>query len=349
MTDNSKTTENKDRLSQYLTLRLKDYMFDELSSSYLDRAGIKEIMTGVPVPFSGKDLSSPETSTLALSGNMAFVIGCDADFKYKENYIAYILKNFGKDFAKPLVNRGMKAADGDDFEEAVIYFRAARMIDPDLPEALFGYARACHDAYESAVGADVVEEKDQEYVGILKAESLKAFERLTIEHEDFAPGFYYLGYAYLNLGLYIKARLTFLDFIHKTDDAELRAEVTKLEERLIEPCKIEEGINAILSGHLESGIDVLEHYSEDKRFNTWWPLWYYLGSAKFAMGKSDEAEKCFLTLLQYSPSNTDAMEALVNIYELRGDDFRAKKYRDKVALVNENAEMDRELKRSGMS
>ena len=44
MTDNSKTTENKDRLSQYLTLRLKDYMFDELSSSYLDRAGIKEII-----------------------------------------------------------------------------------------------------------------------------------------------------------------------------------------------------------------------------------------------------------------------------------------------------------------
>ena len=78
--------QEKDRISQYLTPHLSEMVFDELSDGYLERAGIKDIMAGVPVPIRKSELGS--ISTLAISRHMAFVIGCDPAFQYRENYIA---------------------------------------------------------------------------------------------------------------------------------------------------------------------------------------------------------------------------------------------------------------------
>ena len=76
----------------------------------------------------------------------------------------------------------------------------ALFVDPDSADALYCYGRACRDAYEKGEG--------EEYVGRFKAESLEAFEKLTLKKPDFDMGFYFLGYGYLNLGLYVKAKLT---------------------------------------------------------------------------------------------------------------------------------------------
>ena len=335
-------SESKNNITKYLTPQLEDYMFDELSLTYLERAGLKDLLKGVPVPFKKQDLAKPETSSLAIAGNMAFVIGCDPDFKYADAYLKYIHKQFGSDFAKPMVNAGIEATNSEDYIRGCTFFRAAKQIDPELKEAAFYYGKACHDIYENADDATT----DSEYVGNFKAEYITAFERLTIDYPDFAPGFYYLGYAYLNLGLYIKAKLTFREFIKYTDDAELRAEVAKLDEKLCDPCKIEEGYNAILSGRFEAGIDILSTYEDDNRFNTWWPLWYYLSIAYRAIDEPAQAIDHMLKVLNYSPSNIDAMQALVEMYEEMGDNEKVKKYSDKINLIKANAEMDREMLRN---
>ena len=41
---------NKDRISEYLSPRIKDMMFAELSRDWLDRTGAAEILGGVAVP-----------------------------------------------------------------------------------------------------------------------------------------------------------------------------------------------------------------------------------------------------------------------------------------------------------
>ena len=92
--------QEKDRIGQYLVPHLSEMVFDELSDGYLKKAGIADIMTGVPVPIRKEELNS--ISTLAIARNMAFVIGCDPGFQYKENYIAYILRTFDKRFADGL-------------------------------------------------------------------------------------------------------------------------------------------------------------------------------------------------------------------------------------------------------
>ena len=324
----------KDRIGQYLIIYMNDFIFDELSEGYLTRAGAKDILLGVPVPIAKTELA--ELTNVKIARAMAMVMGCDANFKYAEQYAKYIERTFGEDFIKPLINEGVELAAKGEPQRATMFFRGALAIRPDDPDALYCYGRACKDAYEAGDG--------EEYVGRFKAESLEAFERLTIIKPDFDMGFYYLAYAYLNMGLYIKADLTFAEFIKLTEDAadeeklEMRSEAMSWREKLEEPVKIEQGYNHVLAGRYEEGIAALEEYKEDSRFSSWWPLWYYLAMAYRGVGDDAADEECLRKVLTLSPSNVQAMSELANLYERRGDTEKARKYSDKIKTVERNRE-----------
>lgn len=298
----------EDRIGCYLLPHVEEFVFDELSDSYLDRAGIADILMGVPIPI--RKTAMTGLTTLDIARNMAFVIGCDPNFDYTENYIAYILRVFGKKFAEGLVGDGVDAAQKNDYDYACIQFRAAMQIDPENVDALYCYGRACKDSYELG--------EDEEFVGRYKAEALEAFEQVTIRRPDFAEGFYFLGYGYVNLGLYMKAKLTWEEYMRLTepdvnaagsdeasaapdeapadsdeasaapDEAsaaakreqtrKLREEIRMRLDSLKEPVEIEKGYNMVLSGRYAEGIEKLSEYKEGK-FADWWPLWYYLGVA----------------------------------------------------------------------
>ena len=68
----------EDRIGHYLVPHLEDYVFDELSDGYLERAGIADIMMGVPVPINKKKMM--KLTTVDMARAMAFVIGCDPNY-----------------------------------------------------------------------------------------------------------------------------------------------------------------------------------------------------------------------------------------------------------------------------
>lgn len=315
----------QDRIGQFLQPHLKDMMFDELSENYLEKSGVKDILTGVPIPIRPADFE--DLTNVKIARNMAFVIGCDINFEYRDNYIAYIKRNFGTEFVYALLNEGVEAAAANDFDYACILFRGAILLDPDNTDAIYCYGRACKDCYELG--------EDEDYVGRFKAESLEAFEKLTIKKPDFDMGFYFLGYAYLNLGLYIKAKLTWEEFLKLSDNEEQKAEISEWMDKLTEPVKIEEGYNLVLSGRFQEGIDILAPYGDDDRFNNWWPLWYYLGIAYKDTGRMEDAKDAFLKVLQISPSNIDTMKELADIYHTEGNEEKAEKYRKKIKVIEE--------------
>lgn len=337
MEDNK--TQLQDRIGEYLVPHLNDYLFDELSPAYMEKAGIADILTGIPVPINKKELEG--LSTLKIAQNMAMVIGCDINFLYRENYIAYILRTFTAEFAKPLINEGIDAASKNDFDYACICFRGAILIDPESTDALYCYGRACKDSYETGEG--------EEYVGRYKAESLEAFEKLTLKKPDFDMGFYFLGYGYLNLGLYVKTKLTWERFLELSNNEEQKKEVEGWIEKLKDPVIIEEGYNAVLSGRFESGIEILSTYEKDDRFNSWWPLWYYLGKAYKETGNIDEAKNCFDKVLLLSPSNLETMSELMEIYQIKEDFAMTEKYAKKIEIIKENIEKDKLEKGGNLS
>lgn len=356
--------EEKDRIGRYLVPHLDEIVFDELSDAYLAKAGIADILTDVPVPLRKSELGG--ISTLTIAKCMAFVIGCDPEFKYKENYVSYIVRTFGEKFADALVAEGVEAADAkNDYDYACIMFRAAMQINPENAGAYYCYGRACKDAYETAAADLGVSEDAEEFVGRFKAEALEAFEVATIKDPTLAEAYYFLGYAYVNMGLYVKSKLTWEEYMKLTEEAasidetdeqmqdesfaarikelrQIRKEIAARLESLEKPVEIEKGYNLVISGRYEEGIAALSEYKESE-FASWWPLWFYLGTAYTELGENEEAVSCFTEVLKYSPSHLESMEELVKLYEKLGDEVKAKKYADKAEIVKGNMEKDRQL------
>lgn len=356
--------EEKDRIGRYLVPHLDEIVFDELSDAYLAKAGIADILTDVPVPLRKSELGG--ISTLTIAKCMAFVIGCDPEFKYKENYVSYIVRTFGEKFADALIAEGVEAADAkNDYDYACIMFRAAMQINPENAGAYYCYGRACKDAYETAAADLGVTEDAEEFVGRFKAEALEAFEVATLKDSTLAEAYYFLGYAYVNMGLYVKSKLTWEEYMKLTEEAasidetdekmqeesfaerikelrQIRKEIAARLESLEKPVEIEKGYNLVISGRYEEGIAALSEYKESE-FASWWPLWFYLGTAYAELGENEEAVSCFTEVLKYSPSHIETMEELVKLYEKLGDEEKAKKYADKAEIVRDNMEKDRQL------
>ena len=344
-------TANKDRISKYLSPRIQDMMFAELSPEYLSRTNASEILGGIPVPvgIEGSDAKGAiDLRNIVI--NMARVIGGDPLFVYAEKYIDFIKHAAGDNAVAMLVSEGAHSADTGDLEDACMLLRAALRLEPKSREALYLYARACKEAYETEAAMAPDGMGDEERIGLFKAESSETFELLTMIHPDFAMGYYFLGFAYLNMGLYLKARLTWQDFlrlsagseteIHEMDDdllASVREEISERVEELEEPVEIELGCNRIMGGDFVGGRDTLMKFT-DGRYSQWWPLWYYLGIAEASLGNASEAIADFRKVLTLSPSNTDAMDELVHLYEATGDTENAAKYRKKIDIVNSNRE-----------
>ena len=356
---------NNERITQYLTKNLEEYIFDELSQDYLEKASVKDIMMGIPVPIDRNDLRG--VSVLKLAQNMSVVLGCDPGFKYKDKYIAYILKNFDERFAEGLIAQGVNFAQKEEFTKAVIQFRAALVINPELADAYYFYGRALKDCYEHS--------EDEDYVGNFKAESMMAFETATIKNPQLAEAYYFLGYCYVNMGLYMKTKLTWDEYSRLTakkliedppKDEEARKEMEKtyqeIQERLGQletPVKIEQGYNMILSGKFQDGINTLKPYT-DSEYNKWWPLWYYLATAytnlgllaegdagavdEVAAAAYEEAARNHLEVLKLSPSNEDSMVELVELYTKLGNREKAEKYEKKLEVVQNNRLEDKKLK-----
>ena len=318
----------EDRITKYLSMLNKGMLFDELSKDYLEKAGVADILTGVPVPvMPGED---GELSTLTIMLNMAKIIGGDNNYPYIEQYKDYINYVTQDDPIPVLLSFGAKEADAGNYEVACMYFRAILAIQPKSLDALYLYGRACKGAYEQ-------EDMDEEFVGSFKAESLEAFELLTMLHKDFDMGYYFLGYAYANLGLYTKAKLTwdtFLKLHDKSDEA--TDEIEERLESLTQPMIIEQGCNKIMAGDYQGGKEILEPFI-DSTYKEWWPLYYHLGIAEEGLGNTEGAIAMFKQALVYSPSNIEVMQELVTLYQATGDEAGVKKYSDKIEIVKQNA------------
>ena len=329
-------------------------MFAELSGDYLERIGAREILTAVPVPIrgagDGEGTGATDAHDIVL--DMARIVGSDPFFVYADRYTEFIKFAAGEQAEPMLVSEGARAADEGDYYDACKLLRAALRIDPKSRAALYLYARVCKAVYENEAEAFAAGAGDEEKLGLFKAESLESFELLTMIHPEFAMGYYFLGYAYLNLGLYLKTKLTWQDFMKYSsgeeldtadmdDDvlAELRDEISGRLEELEDPVRIEQGCNKIMSGDYQGGKEILDEFREGP-YAEWWPLWHYLGIAESSLGHTEDAAQCYKRVLRLSPSNTDAMEELAAIYALAGDEENANKYRNKIRIVKENQNAD---------
>ncbi len=331
--------QREDRVGQYFKKYLKKFVFVEFSPEFLEKTHLTQLMAGVPIPLRKEDLEvfagGEGLSPNHIGENMAWIMGADPHFKYTKDYVAYLKKVFNHKIIEGMLKIGRNAAEKDDFDNACIHFRACLCMQPDYLHAMYSYARVCRSMY--------LQGKDNEYVGRFKAEALDYFELVTETHPRFAQGYYYLGYAYLNLGLYGKAQAAWQSFLRFTRNGKDRREINKRMKQLKDPVEIEHGCNLVSTGKYEAGLEVLEKYS-DSKFNDWWPLHYYLGAAYVGLGQDEKGEASLKEALKLNGSHLESMEELLTIYQARGDREKVEKYENKIALIQDKPKSKKKKK-----
>ena len=307
---------------------MKEFKFDEFKKEYTEKVGLNNELSGVSIPLRAEDReafkSEKGINGNIIAENMARVLGIDPKFKHAEAYAAYIDRFFGAKAHENMTRKAKDLADKEQYEESCVYFRAALVLKYDDLPAMYGYARILRQLYNASA--------NENYTGNLKAESLDYFELTTETHPRFDMAWYYLGYMYLNIGLYLKAKLAWEQYLGLGRIAKDRKEIRQRIAQITTPIEIEKGYNAVLSERWEEGIAILEPF-KDSSYKEWWPLWYYLGVAYARTGSDVEAENAFKISLKGSPRHLESMEELIKIYQLRGDRQSVKKYSEKIALV----------------
>ena len=366
-----------DRLSQYVKPLLKAFVFGEFSDAFLAResfpAGLAPVMKGVPIPLQQGDLvdfaGSKGLAPDKICENMIRVMACDPHFEYVPAYRQYISSMFSRGgMQQSLLAMCQKELNDEKYLDALLHARGALLLaanavesqkagspsmhaageqgaaemdpqqaDRDLRDAVFAYALVTRAMYQDEEG------EDTEYVGRCKAESMEMLEILTVDWPDFAPGHYYLGYAYGNLGLYRKAQLAWQQYLELAeDDAEAAEEVKEIRSRLEEikdPVVIEEGINDAQAARYDSAIRKLEPYLDGK-FAEWWPLHYFLGISYVDTGRLADAMLAFKAVLKLNPSHLETLDELAALYTVQGDEVNAEKFRRKAQIVRAGIDED---------
>lgn len=328
----------EDRIGKYFRKYLNRFVFAEFSEEFMSKSKAGDLMKGVPIPLRKKEIKDfaggDGIPMLVLAENMTWVMGCDPHFKYTKDYVAILSKLYNYKLYEGMLKEGRDAAERGEMDNACIHFRACLCMQHNYMHGMYSYARACRAMYLSS--------RNEEYVGRFKAEALDWFEMLTEEHPRFAQGYYYLGYAYLNMGLYTKADIAWKNFIRFSRNGKDKKEIRTRLAQIAEPLRIETGYNKIMAGRYEEGIMDLEPFLRS-RFNDWWPLYYYLGVAYEMTGARADAVSAFKKALQLNGSHIETMRELLRIYEDEGDKANIKKYREKIKLIEEAMEEERQI------
>lgn len=316
------------RIEEYLRPELENICFAEFTRGFFKDEVLGSLMKGVSVPFTKEEYAGlqagKEVSVSAITDNMLKVLGCHRDFAYSKHYVVFLFQAYKEKILDMALTKADEAAEAGDFLKACIYYRASLAFKNDSLRGLYGYGRVCRELYLAG--------DDEEYVGNFKAEALETFETLTEFHPEFAEGFYYLGYGYVNLGLYTKAKITWESYMKLAEDESGRKEIKERLTQLQDPVKIEQGVNHVLAGRYPEGIRALEGYTRGA-FSDWWPLWYYLGIAYNRLEEYEQAVPKFKEALKYSPSNVEVMKELAMAYSYLDDYENEKKYMKKIDLI----------------
>ena len=327
----------KDRVGRYFKEYIKDYIFDEFSPSYLKKTGNPDRMKGISIPLrkedykefaGGEGLKLPQ-----IAENMICVMGIDPKFRMNPHYIEFMNNAFGPKILEGILKQGRDYAEDGKMDEAIIRFRGILILKPDYKDAMYSYARACREKYLSAT--------DEELIGRFKAESIEYFELLTELYPRYAEAYYFLGYGYLNMGLYQKADLVWAEYMKKSNNPKDRKEIRERRKQLVQPITIEKGCNCVLSGRFAEGIGILEPFVETS-FKTWWPLSYYLGVANARLGQNKQAFIHLKRAVNLNPSHVETMKERADLYALTKDKENEMKYRKKAELVLKNQQEEPE-------
>lgn len=222
---------------------------------------------------------------------MIYLIICDEDFRFNQNYID-IIRKLGPEVRNIVQSGASRLSCEGNHLDALIYYKASAKIFGSNIDTLYNIANSLRELASGAEKSGSTQKFDVYY-----KLSFMEFYRLSADYPDFFGAHYHLGFYYLVDMEQENALKEWEQALTVTSDDSVKEDIIRLVDSLKDNITFENGKRMVMEDNLTAGIELLAPLVE--KHETWSEAKYYLALGLRKRGSIKRA-KAYLTELVVS-------------------------------------------------
>ncbi|HHS9406776.1 TPA: tetratricopeptide repeat protein [Clostridioides difficile] len=274
-------------------------------------------------------------NSMSIADAMIYIIGIDSKFKNNaeyEKFLNALSKDIDLDLKSYMGYMSRKYFEIGEHTDSLIYIKAFITMYPDDLDAMYNYAIVCQE-----IAKQYQKDMDDKAMNAFLLEAMAKLEKVIDVDENFALGYYHLGYHYYNQGQYLKTKLTWEEALRLGLDADLVAEVQENLGKMDFKVQYEEGYTLVFQGKFKEGLEKLLPLEEEHM--DWWNLLFMIALGYKGMGEIEQAKMYLEKILIIKPNQVDTIVELGLCEAYKNNLYKAIEYFEQAAKIKEDPEI----------
>lgn len=274
-------------------------------------------------------------NSMSIADAMIYIIGIDSKFKNNaeyEKFLNALSKDIDLDLKSYMGYMSRKYFEIGEHTDSLIYIKAFITMYPDDLDAMYNYAIVCQE-----IAKQYQKDMDDKAMNAFLLEAMTKLEKVIDVDENFALGYYHLGYHYYNQGQYLKTKLTWEEALRLGLDADLVAEVQENLGKMDFKVQYEEGYTLVFQGKFKEGLEKLLPLEEEHM--DWWNLLFMIALGYKGMGEIEQAKMYLEKILIIKPNQVDTIVELGLCEAYKNNLDKAIEYFEQAAKIKEDPEI----------
>ncbi|MCC0782063.1 tetratricopeptide repeat protein [Clostridioides sp. ES-S-0108-01] len=274
-------------------------------------------------------------NSMSIADAMIYIIGIDSKFKNNaeyEKFLNALAKDIDLDLKAYMGYMSRKYFEIGEHTDSLIYIKAFITMYPDDLDAMYNYAIVCQE-----IAKQYQKDMDDKAMNAFLLEAMAKLEKVIDVDENFALGYYHLGYHYYNQGQYLKTKLTWEDALRLGLDADLVAEIQDNLGKMDFKVQYEEGYTLVFQGKFKEGLEKLLPLEEEHM--DWWNLLFMIALGYKGMGEIEQAKMYLEKILIIKPNQVDSIVELGLCEAYKNNLDKAIEYFEEAAKIKEDPEI----------
>lgn len=274
-------------------------------------------------------------NSMSIADAMIYIIGIDSKFKNNaeyEKFLNALSKDIDLDLKAYMGYMSRKYFEIGEHTDSLIYIKAFITMYPDDLDAMYNYAIVCQE-----IAKQYQKDMDDKAMNAFLLEAMAKLEEVIDVDENFALGYYHLGYHYYNQGQYLKTKLTWEEALRLGLDADLVAEIQENLGKMDFKVQYEEGYTLVFQGKFKEGLEKLLPLEEEHM--DWWNLLFMIALGYKGMGEIEQAKMYLEKILIIKPNQVDTIVELGLCEAYKNNLDKAIEYFEQAAKIKEDPEI----------
>ncbi|HBG1590872.1 tetratricopeptide repeat protein [Clostridioides difficile] len=274
-------------------------------------------------------------NSMSIADAMIYIIGIDSKFKNNaeyEKFLNALSKDIDLDLKSYMGYMSRKYFEIGEHTDSLIYIKAFMTMYPDDLDAMYNYAIVCQE-----IAKQYQKDMDDKAMNAFLLEAMAKLEKVIDVDENFALGYYHLGYHYYNQGQYLKTKLTWEEALRLGLDADLVAEVQENLGKMDFKVQYEEGYTLVFQGKFKEGLEKLLPLEEEHM--DWWNLLFMIALGYKGMGEIEQVKMYLEKILIIKPNQADTIVELGLCEAYKNNLDKAIEYFEQAAKIKEDPEI----------